>query len=393
MAGRRANGEGWIKALPNGKYQVRFPIGRDPRSGSVRYKTSVCANHKEAIETMRRLSADHRGGKLVQNDRKTLGGFLEQWLEHTIKPNRATNTYRQYEWIVREHVNPTLGSRPIDKVHRKDIQALLAGKAKQEVSARSESTKDFSRPLLSQTTLRLIKAVLHAAYNDAIRDGLAAHNPAELVAVPRAAARAEMVRWLTPEQAVKLARACEGRELGELILFMLHTGTRLGEATGIQWEDVKLGENPVVTIRGQLQRVKGEGMKRKEGTKTNQVRTLPLTATATRILQDLSARQILEESRDPEGLVFLSILGTRLDPKHVRTRLAALCKEAGVPVVSPHKLRHTAATLLLKETGDLHAVMKTLGHSQVALTANLYGHADSETLRPVVSKLERLLTD
>ena len=52
-----------------------------------------------------------------------------------------------------------------------------------------------------------------------------------------------------------------------------------------------------------------------------------------------------------------------------------------------HKLRHTAATIALTETRDLHSVQMMLGHQHVALTANLYGHAIAEGLRPTLDAL------
>ncbi len=99
----------------------------------------------------------------------------------------------------------------------------------------------------------------------------------------------------------------------------------------------------------------------------------------------------MESVQDPDGIVFLNSFGRRIDPKYARDRLLELCQAAKVPPISPHQLRHTCATFLLAETGDLHAVQKVLGHSLVALTAKLYGHATAETLRSVVNVMEKLL--
>jgi len=386
--------------MPSGKYQVRLAIGHDPKTGAARYKTQVCPNHKEATDALRRLQSQHLAGKIAITGRTNLGDFLDDWLERTVKPNRAESTYRQYEWIVREHIKPTLGKKPLDKVRRSDIQVLLSAKSTQQVASRGESTLEGEsrpdRPTLSANTLRLIRAVLQSAYGDAKIDGRIAMNPTDAVEIPSMARNSRILRekgasWLPPEQAVKLAAACKGEELGDLALFMLHTGTRLGEASGVTWADIDFGKNPTVTIRGQLQRAKGNGLQIKGGTKTNQVRTLPLTSAALAILQERWFQKETSGIADADGIVFLTVLGNRIDPTHFRKRLLTICRKAGVPLISSHKLRHTAASLLLKETGDTHAVMKTLGHSQVALTANLYGHANAETLRPVVAKLDTLL--
>jgi integrase len=127
------------------------------------------------------------------------------------------------------------------------------------------------------------------------------------------------------------------------------------------------------------------------GTKTNQIRELELPDSYVERLKALKSKILIEGSQDPDGIVFLNPYGRRLDPKYVRDRLRELCIDAKVPVISPHKTRHTAATLLLAETGDLHAVQKLLGHSQISLTANLYGHGTKESQRKLVNALEKLL--
>ena len=75
----------------------------------------------------------------------------------------------------------------------------------------------------------------------------------------------------------------------------------------------------------------------------------------------------------------------------VSGRLKTVCAVAGVPPVSPHKLRHTAATLALMTMGDLHAVQKLLGHQQQSLTANLYGHGVLESARRANDGIESVL--
>src|ERR1019366_10455293 len=95
--------------------------------------------------------------------------------------------------------------------------------------------------------------------------------------------------------------------------------------------------------------------------------------------------------RGPDGIVLLNPWGRRIYQKFVCTELAAACVKAEIPVVSPHKLRHTASTLAPMETGDLHGVQKMLGHQQVDLTSNLYGHATAERLRPITDALGKLV--
>lgn len=385
---RQAKGSGRIYR-DGDHWRAALLIGRDPNTGKPMVKSARTRTKQEAVAALREMTVKHGTGKLITTERKSLATFLDQWLESHVKPSRQPQTYRLYEWVIRLHILPLLGKKLITAITRKDVQALLAMKAKQGVAVRGEKAKAETPRTLSASTLRNIKAVLHAALEDARRDGILAVNPAELVEVPKKD-RKKVDTWLVPDQATKLLAAVQGKELGDLFTFILHTGTRIGEAAGLRWQDVKLGENPTATIAGQLQRFPGEGLQWMPGTKTNQIRTLALTETAATMLKELKARQLLEEISDPDGIVFLNADGNRVDHKFAGARLKSYCRQAGVPEVSPHKLRHTAASLMLAATGDLHAVQKTLGHAQVALTANLYGHASAETLRPAMQKLDEI---
>ncbi|MBX7131084.1 MAG: site-specific integrase [Fimbriimonadaceae bacterium] len=384
--GRRANGDGWVYKDGN-SYRVKVAAGVDPVSGKIRYRSARAKSHAEALDVLRRLQSEKLTGKLMPSANRTLGGYLEGWLERNVKPNRAPNTYRQYAWIVNSHVIPHLGKRDMDKVTRPDVQALLATKAKQKVQPRSGAGSPIDKTL-SRSTMRLIRAILHAAYQDAIRDGLTARNPVQHVQLPPEARKPPA--FLDPDQAAALMKAARDSDLADLFRFMLSTGTRIGEATGVRWQDLDL-ERGFVRISGQLQRIDGK-LTYRPVTKTNQDRAIPISPTLVEAFRTLRIAQDVNDVRDADGIVFLNAEGRKLDPKFVSKRLAKVCQAAGVPVISPHKLRHTAATVALAETGDLHGVQKMLGHQQVALTANLYGHATAETIRSVTNSIEKSIS-
>ncbi len=167
---------------------------------------------------------------------------------------------------------------------------------------------------------------------------------------------------------------------------MLLTGCRIGEALGVRWADIDFDNNSV-RICGQLQRVKGSGIVYRQATKTNQVRIVPIGEDLAKQLRHMQIEQAMHGHEDADGIAFLNEAGKRFDPRHVSDILKDLCKASGVKEISPHKLRHTAATLALESGESLFGVQKMLGHAQVALTANLYGHSSIESIRPVVDAL------
>lgn len=385
---RRANRDGWV-FQDGDSWRFKLAVGSDPVSGKVQYKGGRAKSHAEATERLRKLQAEFLTGRLAAPSKGTLGKYLDRWVEDVIKPNRADSTYRQYRWLIDYHLVPHVGKKRVEDLRRPDVQKLISLKSTQKVQPRSKSGVETVETKLSRNTLRLIRAVLHAAYNDAIRDGLATINPASHVELPREAKKPPVS--LKDTEARKLLEVASRSELSEFWLFLFLTGTRLAEATGLRWQDVDLHAG-TARIQGQLHRKEGS-LQFTPGTKTNQIRDLQLPEALTESLKQLKARQLVEGVSDPEGIVFLNPFGRRLDPKYVRDSLADLCKEAEVSAISPHKIRHTAATLALGATGDLHAVQKMLGHAQISLTANLYGHGTAEAQRRVANALGKLLTE
>ncbi|MBV6457217.1 MAG: Tyrosine recombinase XerC [Fimbriimonadaceae bacterium] len=383
---RRANGDGWVYQ-DGSQWRFKLAVAVDPVTGKVQYRGGRAASHAEATEKLRRLQAELLGGRLSAPSKGALAKFLDQWVENAIKPNRTHATYRQYRWLIDQHLVPHLGKKRIEDLRRADVQRLIALKASQTVQSRGKVAQETTESKLSRSTLRLIRAVLHAAYNDAIRDGLASINPASHVELPREAKKPPVS--LKAEDVRSFLAVAASADMSEFWLFLFLTGCRLGEASGLRWQDVDLIAR-VARIQGQLQRVEGT-LRYVAGTKTNQTRDLQLPDLLVARLQEVKSRQLIEETSDPDGLVFLNPYGRRLDPKYVRDRLAELCRLADVPVISPHKARHTAATLALSATGDLHSVQKMLGHAQISLTANLYGHGTAEAQRRVADSLSNIM--
>ncbi len=94
---------------------------------------------------------------------------------------------------------------------------------------------------------------------------------------------------------------------------------------------------------------------------------------------------------DDRNLVFTTPLGTPLEARNVGRVFDAMLKDAGVPDVRFHDLRHTAATLLLVQAVDPRTIMETLGHSQISLTLNTYSHVLPRLKGAAAAKIDEIL--
>ena len=148
------------------------------------------------------------------------------------------------------------------------------------------------------------------------------------------------------------------------------TGIRVSELVGLDLDAINMDRRTV--------RVLGKGSKE---------RTAPFGAPAAKALDRWldRGRPDLEspatQGMESRNAVFLGAQGKRIDPRVVRrvvnARTAAV---PGAPRLSPHGLRHTAATHLLEGGADLRSVQELLGHSSLS-TTQLYTHVSSERLR------------
>ncbi|CAN5563156.1 site-specific integrase [soil metagenome] len=379
--GRRDSKVGTIYERPkgSGRYTVRVLIGYDDVSGKPRFCYQACQTHAEAVAVAKTLQDEKDKGKLRATKKDSVREVVDGWLENMIRVNRAPKTYQQYRYIFEAFVFPAFGSKQMSKITQSDVQALAATMLRTAVRSRGRVPSSDESKCLSVRTVKLTVTLLHSAYKFAIKRGFASVNPATDIDLPKP--REKSAKFMTKEETQKLISVLEDSPIRELLLFMLVTGTRVSESTGLRWDDVNFSSG-TVRITGQLQRLGGK-LRRTEGTKSNRDRTIPLPAWLVEELRSVRARQLVEDTLDPDNIVFLNPFGRRVDPKYLWNWLAKHCADAGVPRLNPHGTRHTAATLALMETGDLHAVQKMLGHSQVSLTSDLYGHATLKGTRRI----------
>ena len=160
---------------------------------------------------------------------------------------------------------------------------------------------------------------------------------------------------------------------------MLVTGMRRGETVGLRWEDVDLDGECLFVIQ-QITDVNGRSMVSTPKTKRGQ-RLVPIDAETVAMLRRQRETQNLERvawgpAWNESGLIFTREDGRPLRPEYATRHFQALALKAGLPVIRLHDLRHTNASLALSAGVDLKVVSERLGHSQLAITADLYTHVN-----------------
>ena len=190
------------------------------------------------------------------------------------------------------------------------------------------------------------------------------------------------------------------QEVGEDRLEALYTvalavGLRQGEALGLRWEDVHL-EAGTLSVKVTLQRINGEYVlvqpKTERSRRTVKLPDLCLDSLRThKDLQDMERVRVGEAWQGSWDLVFCEADGSPLSRYAVTRRFQSILTQAGIEKHRFHDLRHTCATLLLAQGVALRVVMETLGHSQMATTADIYSHVLPVLIADAAAKMDLAL--
>ena len=364
---KRANAEGSLYYRAERKrWEARISIGHKPDGTTIR-RTVVARTRTEALERLDRLRRTLEAGPGLPAE-VTIGRFLRHWLTDVLPLADITqSTADGYERIVRLYVIPNLGRVRLDQLSPAHVRGMLT------------KLRDQG---LSPNTMRLARSVLRRALRTAEADGLITRNPAALVDGVRLGQRTG--RTLTPAEARTLLTAAHDTPHEALVTVLLALGLRKGEGLGLSWTDVDLDARaPTLTVRRSLKKDARGGLYVDEPKTSGSRRTVHLPATVVDVLRRHRVRQAGERLAfgarwggywSPLDLVFTSSIGTPLDPDKVNRNLQELTAAAGLGRLTPHELRHSAASLLIAQGVPLKVVSEMLGHASIRITADVYGH-------------------
>lgn len=320
-------------------------------------------NKSEARAALSKAKAEADGSLLAFDaDNRTLGEYLDLWLEDSVQGSVGHRTYYSYRSHVRLHLSPALGRIKLKKLSPAHVQQLYRSKLDSG---------------LSSSSVRYTHAVLHRALKQALRWELVPRNVCEVVDPPRV-----VTKEITPlDQGQSQAFLEAAREDRFAALYFVATtcGLREGELFGLMNTDLNLDKR-TLRVERQLMRMRdGSGLDFPEP-KHGSRRTIKLPTKAMDVLAEHRERQAFEARQlkslySDMGLLFASQRGTPLDASNVVTRsFKPLLRWADLPNIRFHDLRHTCATLLLLKNVNPKFVQRLLGHKSIKITLDLYSH-------------------
>ncbi len=428
-AGRRnVNGEGTIRQRADGRWEGRAYVilsdGREVR------RSVYGRSWDETHEKLTRLQAARMSGARVPTGGTTVGDYLLYWLREIVRDRLRDTTYRSYETVILVHLTPVLGRKKLATLQPSEIRAAFhqlktvcrccaLGKdaVREERAERARNARRNTRlrknarvihgarccakdpreccgEFLSDGSVRYAHRVLRVALQDAFLEGLVTQNVAKNLRLNHRY-RPHFIPWGDGDVRLFLA-AARDRRLYALYVMALTLGLRKGELLGLHWSDVDL-DGGVLQVRNSLQRVNGR--LRLGPVKTDHsARTVAVPRPCLRALRRHRDRQAAERAVagsawTDHGLVFVSTVGTPLEPRNVTRQFDGLCRGAGLRRIRFHDLRHTCATLLYDQGVSIDNIQDILGHSSPVITKTIYIEVTGKVQRGAVDRLDHLFSD
>ncbi|MEU4184271.1 tyrosine-type recombinase/integrase [Streptomyces griseoluteus] len=349
---------------PPGRYRVRW-YGPDGKPKMKTFARKVDAEIERTRTESRLNDGSYRDPAAA---RVKLAEVVESWLAVQIHLKRSTRA--RYRGVLDVHVIPKWGTTPLDRIHFEDIAEWLADLLSGEATGGRK---------LSPRSVRKAYVVLSRVLGYAVKARRLAVNPAVGVPLPKAAPADHV--YLDDMQVDALANASGAYRV--FIMLLAYTGLRWGEASAL-----KVGRVDLDACRAHIVEAYAEdnGKLYLDTPKNHERRSVPIP----RFLAEELKPHV--QGRGDEELLFTAPQSGPLRARNFRQRFfAPAVVKAGLGHlnVTPHKLRHTAASLAIASGADVNVVQTMLGHKSATLTLDTYGHLFPDRLDEVSKKMHK----
>ncbi|MBQ0038518.1 MAG: site-specific integrase [Clostridiales bacterium] len=386
-------------------YRLRCCVGRDENTYKQVFRTKTInrpdgltpAKERKEVERLadeweRAQKADYGRSKSKEDRQKiTLANFIENhwWPDHVLDGEHKPTSVQFFRYMSDDIIGYFGKKKQLAKIDGEAVKRYVK-------YLRTEATTKTGKPYSAATvqhhfgTLRNIMEYarrFHYIQTDPCQDLSAKEKPHR---------DKKRVDFLSPADAQRFMQCLSNEPLYWQCLMnvLITTGLRRGEAVGLQWGDID-GENlSLSVVRNVTMDREAESKLHIGTTKTGEERTVPISQRLHAMLMALKhqhdgAYGVLL----PSAFVFCAPADPYrpLYPTEPTRWQRKFVKRNSLPNVSPHDLRHTAATLALEAGANLKEVQELLGHADPSTTMAFYAGVTEEAKRRTVDGIESLI--
>ena len=380
---KNAKGGGTIRQRPDGRWEARYTLGIDPKTGKQIQKSVYGKTQKEVRQKLTAITAEIDDGTYMEPCRMTLDEWLDIWLRDYLTGVKPSTAYL-YQRQAKLYIRPALGSVRLDRLEPHTIQRFY----------NSLHEERDGKPPLSAKSIKNIHGILHKALQQAVLLNYLRTNPTNACILPKIIKKE--IHPMDDRDTALFLEAIKGCRYELLLKVDLFTGLREGELLGLMWDCVDF-EKGTLLINKQLRR-----SQRKGGTyyfsppKNNKGRTITPAPYVMKLLQAQKVQQAKQRlmagpAWEDSGLVFTNEFGRYVSYRAIFDCFKRIVKRIGLPDARIHDLRHTYAVNCIRAGDDIKTVQESLGHATAAFTLDVYGHVTKQMKQDSAARMEQFI--
>ncbi|WP_096269468.1 tyrosine-type recombinase/integrase [Paucisalibacillus globulus] len=341
------------------KYAIVIDVGRDHRNKRKQKWFSGYERKRDAEKDLPKIISKLEKGYTEPAD-MSIEEFFNKWLDQK-KSTVAPGTFEHYESYMRKHIIPGLGKWKINKLESHHVESFLVEVNEKELSQRSK-----------KHIFRILSSALKSGRRYGIKESIM-----EDIQAPKVD-RKEIEYW-TEDEVHSFMSNLNSKNHAMPIILALATGMRRGEILGLRWSHIDF-EKKKISVNQQLKKDnKGKWNLSSQLKTSTSYRTIDIDDETIEILKSHKAQQEKDKLKcgpdyENNNLVCATSSGGVIRPTYLRTVFNRTVEKSGVKKISFHGLRHTHATLLLRDGVHPKVVQERLGHRSIQTTLDTYSH-------------------
>jgi integrase len=342
----------------------------------------ICKGNKRKAEQMLRetIQQYEQQQDVIASD-VTFANYIRHWLK-IAKRKVDEVTYQGYEVLANSQILPYFDASNIK------LQDVTTKVLQDYIDEKQENGRKDGKGGLSAASLRRHKNILNQTLKEAVKNKLLSQNPCEFLMLPQQ--EKYQSNFYSVPQLQRLFDAIHDEPLYPLVKITAMYGLRRSELLGLKWDSVDFDGNRL-TIRHTVSQVT-RPVEKDKTKNTCSYRSFPLVDEARSIF--LAAKEKEKENRRLFGktyhenqYIFKWDDGHLYAPEYVSKKFAKLLDKYELPHIRFHELRHSCASLLINEGFSLKDVQEWMGHADIKMTADIYGHLETFRKKNMANKL------
>ena len=341
----------------DGRYEARIALGKD-NTGKRQYRSVYGRTAEETEQKLLAISTHEYSITKITVKEITLEYIA------ALRPQIKESTLANYRMKAEKHIIPAFGMEKCHDMTANMVAEFINHKIQQGLSARYVAD---------------IVVLLKGIFRYAAR----VHNiryPLDGVKAPKCN-KADVTVLSKSEQTRLIYIATNDNDLRSLgVITAMYTGMRIGELCALKWGDIDF-DNGIIRVRRTLQRIQTAD----DSKKTKIVITKPKSASSVRDIPIPDCLMpLLAQRRRDNDMYVLSGIRKPVECRAMQYYFTQILKNANLPSVHFHSLRHAFATNCIALGFDIKTLSEILGHSRVEITLNRYVHSSLERKRAYI---------